>query len=400
MSAEPDAILADARALLPDLIRLRRHIHRRPEVGLTLPETQKSILDALADLDLNITTGNRLSSIVAVLNGGSPGRTVLLRADMDALKMREATGLEYASEIDGAMHACGHDCHSAMLVGAARLLCKRRHDFSGRIIFAFQPGEEGYAGARMMIEEGLLDRHGKPDAAFAIHISPTHASGEIATRKGPTMAGAGTFQILVKGRGGHPAMPHQAIDPIPIAAEVILALQTYVTRRVRASEPAVVTVTTVQAGSTEVTAIPATATLTGTIRASSEETRLQLFGAVRSLAENIAAAHGAAAETTIDEGYPPLVNHAEIVDAVGETVRRLLGASQFRLLAAPIMPSEDFTYILQRVPGAIAFLGARPEGPGPWANVHTPQFVVEESAMAVGSALHAAMALCLLERKS
>jgi hippurate hydrolase len=176
------------------------------------------------------------------------------------------------------------------------------------------------------------------------------------------MAGAGTFKIVVKGRGGHPAMPHQAVDPIPIAAEIVLALQTYVTRRVRASEPAVVTVTTLQAGSIEVTAIPATATLNGTIRAATEETRLLLFSAVRSLSENIAAAHGAAAETAIDEGYPPLINHSEIVAAVGAISRRMFGEDRFRLLPAPIMPSEDFAYILERVPGAIAFLGARPEG--------------------------------------
>jgi amidohydrolase len=400
MTADLEAILAGARDLLPDMVRLRRRIHRRPEVGLALPETQTMILDALADLDFDITTGSRLSSIIAVLNGRSPGRTVLLRADMDALKLREATGLDYASEIEGAMHACGHDCHTAMLVGAAHLLSERKHDFSGRVIFAFQPGEEGYAGARIMIEEGLLDRYGKPDAAFAIHISPTDPSGEVKTRAGPTMAGAGTFKIVVKGRGGHPGMPHQAIDPIPIAAEIVLALQTYVTRRVKASEPAVVTVTTLQAGSIEVTAIPATATLSGTIRAAADETRLLLFSAVRSLAENIAAAHGAAAEIAIEEGYPPLINHVEIVEAVGETSRRMLGEDRFRVLPAPIMPSEDFAYVLERVPGAMAFLGARPEGPGAVANVHTPQFAVDEAAMAVGAALHAAMALRLLDRRS
>jgi hippurate hydrolase len=398
MAGDLKAVLAEAQALLPDIVRLRRRIHRCPEVGLALPETQRTILDALADLNLDITTGSRLSSIVAILNGRAPGRTVLLRADMDALKMREATGLDYASEIDGAMHACGHDCHAAMLVGAARLLSARRQDFSGRIIFAFQPGEEGYAGARMMIEEGLLDRHGAPDAAFAIHISPTDSSGEVATRSGPAMAGAGTFRILVQGRGGHPALPHRAIDPIPVAAEIVLALQTYVTRRVRASEPAIVTVTAFQSGSAEVGAIPATATLTGTIRAVCEETRLMLFSAVRSLADHIAAAHGAQAQVDIEEGYPPVVNHPDVVDAVAETCRQAFGKERFRLLPAPIMPSEDFSYILARIPGAIAFLGARLEGKDPPANVHTPQFTVDESAMAVGVALHSAVALRLLER--
>src|SRR5215813_15163406 len=200
MSRDTKELLDEARKLLPEVVRLRRQIHRHPEVGLTLPHTQGAIIDALGDLNLQITTGKELSSVVAVLEGRSPGRTALLRADMDALKIREATGLDYASEIDGAMHACGHDTHTAMLVGAARLLAMYRDHMSGRVIFAFQPGEEGYAGARLMIEEGLLDRYGTPDAAFAIHITPRQPSGAVFSRPGPVMAGAGTFRIVVKGR--------------------------------------------------------------------------------------------------------------------------------------------------------------------------------------------------------
>jgi amidohydrolase len=397
MSRDTKALLDEARKLLPDVIRLRRRIHHCPEIGLTLPHTQGTIIDALGDLNLQITTGKELSSVVAVLAGRSPGRTVLLRADMDALKIREATALDYASEIDGAMHACGHDGHTAMLVGAARLLAMHRDHIAGRIIFAFQPGEEGYAGARLMIEEGLLDRYGRPDAAFAIHITPRHPSGEVFTRPGTLMAGAGVFRIIIKGCAGHPAEPHHALDPIPIASEVVLALQTYVTRRVKAFEPAVVTVTAIQAGSHEVGAIPETATLTGTIRAVSEETLDRLYKAVRELAVNIASAHGAEAEVRVDPGYPPVVNDPDVVDTIGEVSRELLGKDHFRLLPTPIMPSEDFSYILQRVPGAMAFLGARPDGQDPVADVHSPQMILNEDAMAVGVALHAAMALHLLE---
>ena len=398
MSQDPESLLDEARRFLPDVVRLRRQIHRRPEVGLTLPQTQDAIIDAIGDLNLQISTGKQLSSVVAVLEGRSPGRTVLLRADMDALKIREATGLDYASEIDGAMHACGHDGHTAMLVGAARLLAAHRDRFAGRIIFAFQPGEEGYAGARLMIEEGLLDRYGAPDAAFAIHITPRHPSGEVFSRPGPVMAGAGTFRIVIKGRAGHPAEPHHAVDPIPIASEVVLALQTYVTRRIKVFEPAVVTVTAIQAGSHEVGAIPEAATLTGTIRAVSEETRVHLFGSVRDLAIKIASAHGAEAEVRVDPGYPPVVNDPGVVETVSEVSQGLLGKDHFRLLPTPIMPSEDFSYILQRVPGAMAFLGARPEGQGPVADVHSPQMILNEDAMVVGVALHAAVALRLLAR--
>jgi amidohydrolase len=398
MSQNPEALLGEAGKILPEVVRLRREIHRRPEIGLTLPHTQSAVIDALDDLDLEITRGKELSSVVAVLEGRSPGRTVLLRADMDALKIREATGLDYASEIDGAMHACGHDGHTAMLAGAARLLANHRDRIAGRIIFAFQPGEEGYAGARLMIEEGLLDRYGTPDAAFAIHVSPRDPSGEVFTRPGTLMAGAGTFRIAIKGRAGHPAEPHHAVDPIPIASEVVLALQTYVTRRVKAFEPAVLTVTSMQAGSHEVGAIPEAADFSGTIRAVSEETRIRLFAAVRELAINIASAHGAEAEVRVDAGYPPVVNDPGVVEAVGEISRGLLGKEHFRLLPTPIMPSEDFSYILQRVPGAMAFLGARPEGHGPVADVHSPHMIFDEHAMAVGVALHAAVALHLLDR--
>jgi amidohydrolase len=397
MTDDPKPLLDAAQKLLPDVIQLRRRIHRRPEIGLTLPHTQSAIIDALGDLNLQITPGKQLSSVVAVLEGRSPGRTVLLRADMDALKMREATGLDYASEIDGAMHACGHDAHTAMLVGAAQLLAKHRNHIAGRVIFAFQPGEEGYAGAQLMIEEGLLDRYGAPDTAFAIHITPRQPSGALFSRPGPVMAGAGTFRIVIKGRAGHPAEPHHAVDPIPIASEVVLALQTYVTRRVKAFEPAVVTVTAIQAGSHELGAIPEAATLTGTIRAVSEETRIHLFGAVRELAANIASAHGAEAEVRVEPGYPPVVNDPDVVEKVGEVSRGLVGKDHFLLLPTPIMPSEDFSYILQRVRGAMAFLGARPENQDNVADVHSPQMILNEDAMTVGIALHAAVALRLLD---
>ncbi|MGE5216971.1 MAG: M20 metallopeptidase family protein [Chloroflexota bacterium] len=392
------ALLEDAKRMLAETVWLRRQLHRRPETGLNLPQTQAAVRAALNGLGLEIFLGKQLSSVVAVLNGAQPGKTVLLRADMDALPLREATGLDYSSEIDGAMHACGHDFHTAMLVGAALLLAARRDRLAGRVIFAFQPGEEGYAGARLMIEEGLLERHGKPAAAFALHVAPTQPCGEISTRTGSVMAGAGNFSIVVHGRGGHPALPHQAIDPIPIAAEIVMALQTYVTRRTKVFEPAVLTVSSLRAGSAEVSAIPSTATLNGTIRAVAEETRLQLFDAVRDLAANIAAAHGASVAVEIEPGYPPVRNDGEVVGVVGEVTKRLLGPERFHLLPAPIMPSEDFAYILERVPGAMVFLGSRPVGPEPVAHVHSPQLLLNEDALAVGVALHCAWAMCFASR--
>ena len=389
-------MLDEAQGLLKGVVALRRVLHRRPEVGLNLPATQRTVLDALAGLDIKIRLGDGLSSIVAVLEGRAPGPTVLLRADMDALPIQEATGLDFASEIGGVMHACGHDAHTAMLVGAARLLARRRHQMIGRVVFAFQPGEEGYAGARMMIEEGLLEAGGTPDAAFAIHISAVDPSGEVATRPGPLMAGVAVFKITIRGRGGHPAAPHLAIDPIPIASEIVLALQAHVARRVDVADPAVVTVAFMQAGAPTVAAIPDTATLAGSIRAISETTRARVVDGLRRVAETIASAHNAEAEVTTWLGYPSLINDAAIVKTIGELTRSVLGPQRFRILAAPDMASEDFSYILQRIPGAMVFLGARRDAEAPAEDVHSPRMVLDEEAMAAGVAFHAAVALHVL----
>src|SRR5262245_47624794 len=224
-----DGVLDDARGLLDDAVDLRRRIHRQPELGLDLPKTQATVLEALEGLPLKVSTGISTTSVVAVLDGDEPGPTVLLRGDMDALPMPEDTGLDYASSVDGTMHACGHDAHVAMLAGAARLLTERRGSFHGRIAFMFQPGEEGFHGARYMLEEGLLgqvaDGASPVSFAFAIHQTPTIPSGAIATRGNSFLASADTLLVKVRGRGGHASMPHHALDPIPIACEIVMALQ-------------------------------------------------------------------------------------------------------------------------------------------------------------------------------
>src|SRR6266581_564610 len=240
-----DGLLDDARELQPRTVALRRSLHRHPEVGLQLPRTQQAILDAIGDLGLQVRTGSSVTSVVAVLDGASPGPTVLLRGDMDALPLHEDTGLAFASEVEGAMHACGHDTHVAMLLGAARLLLERRADLPGRVILMFQPGEEGFGGAQVMIDEGLLDAAAsaggeRPTGALAIHIATEYPSGEIHLRPGPEMASTDVIRITVRGRGGHASAPHTSVDPIVVAAEIVLGLQTMVTRRVDVFDPAVV----------------------------------------------------------------------------------------------------------------------------------------------------------------
>lgn len=212
------ALLDEARTLLPGVIEVRRELHRHPEIGLELPATQARILAALDGLSLDVRTGEATTSVIATLEGGRPGPTILLRADMDGLPLQEDTGLPFASEVPGAMHACGHDTHVAMLVGAARLLAARRDELAGRVLFMFQPGEEGYHGARVMLDEGLLHDASLPTGAFAIHIGTRYRSGTVNLRRGPLLASGDTIRITVRGSGGHASAPHHAVDPIAVAA--------------------------------------------------------------------------------------------------------------------------------------------------------------------------------------
>src|SRR5436309_6872303 len=388
-------ILRDARAVLDDTIQLRRRIHRQPEVGLSVPRTQAAVLEALAGLGLDVGTGQRTTSVIARLTGARPGPTILLRADMDALPMQEETGLPFASEVKGAMHACGHDAHTAMLVGAARLLAGRRDALAGSVLFMFQPGEAGYHGARVMLEEGLLDGTPPPTAAFALHVTHRLTAGAIAARSGSAMASGDTLQIVVRGRGGHASAPHDCLDPIPIACEIVQAFQTLVTRRVHVFDPAVVTVAKIEAGPTR-NGIADTASLLGTIRAVSEATRERVLDGVRRVAEGIAAAHGAEAAVELIRGYPVTVNDAAFADFVLDTARELLGSEVVHATSHPIMASEDFSYVLQRVRGAIANLSTRP-ATGPAFPNHSPRMLLNESALAAGIAMHVAVALRFLE---
>ncbi len=402
-AAAPADLLADAGALLDDVVALRRDLHRHPELGLDLPRTQARVLEALDGLPLTIALGDRQSSIVADLEGERPGPTVLLRADMDALPMAEDTGLDYASLVDGAMHACGHDAHTAMLAGAARLLADRRGELAGRVRLFFQPGEEGGGGAEIGIADGILDAAGEGAAgeggdsvsyAFAIHQTPSIPSSMVATRPGPLLASADTFQVTVRGRGGHASMPHHANDPIPVACEIVQAVQTWVTRRVDVFTPAVITVARILAGSTT-NVIPDTARLDGTIRAVSPGVRAEAHAAVRRIAEHVAAAHDMAADVELADGYPVTVNDAAAAADTLATARWLLGDDKAVESPSPVMGAEDFSYILERVPGAMAFLGTRPEGVSPEAAApnHSNRMVMDEAAMATGVALYAAVAL-------
>jgi amidohydrolase len=377
-------------------IDLRRRLHRQPEIGLHLPRTQATVLEAFADLPVEVITGKSVSSVVGVLRGARPGPTYLLRGDMDALPVQEDTGLPFASEVPGVMHACGHDTHVAMLLGAARLLAERRDELAGQVVFMVQPGEEGFHGARYMLEEGLLDvvPEAPVSGAFALHISSTLASGSVNVRPGPMMAAADQWRMTVRGRGGHASEPHAAADPIPVAAEIVLALQSLVTRRVDVFDPAVVTVAHIEAGSTN-NVIPDTAFLEGTIRTLSAARRADVVASVGRVATHVGAAHGLTVEYEHEQGYPVTVNDVDATAQVLDAAAELLGDRASCLLPAPLMGAEDFSYVLQRVPGAMAFLGACPPGLDPEtapAN-HSNLVVFDEEPLPAGVALYAQMAM-------
>ncbi|MFC4495097.1 M20 family metallopeptidase [Streptomyces ovatisporus] len=394
------SLLEEARRLLPEAIAVRRSLHRSPELGLHLPRTQQTVLDSLARLPLTLTTGKRLSSVVAVLEGTRPGPSVLLRGDMDGLPLHEETGLEFTSRLPGAMHACGHDLHVAMLIGAAGLLSARRSQLRGRVVFMFQPAEESGGGAAPMIDEGVLEPPGGPPVnfAFALHVTPRLETGAVGLRPGPLFASSDRIHIRLRGRGGHAAAPHLALDPVPVACALVQELQTMVARTVPVFDPAVVTISRIQAGSTT-NVIPHTADLHGTLRTLTPARRRAVRHSLERLVRHVAAAHGAEASLDLTEGYPPLLNDPAATDTVLHTAAELLAPGLVRTLPEPVMASEDFAYVLERVPGVMALLGARPghlpEGAST-PDCHSSQVVFDEQSMTTGMALHAAVALTCL----
>jgi len=389
-------LLQDACGIADRITALRRAIHAEPELGLETPKTLAKVKAELADLPLEWREGSSCTGAVAVLNTGKQGPSVLLRGDMDALPMPEETGLEFASTVPGRMHACGHDTHTAMLAGAARILSRRADTLPGEVRFMFQPGEEGYHGARFMLDDGLLDP--LPDAAFALHIMPNAPHGAIGSRAGTLLASADTLEIAVVGRGGHASMPHQTRDPVPVACEIVMALQTMITRRFEATEAVVVTVTQLDAG-TAFNVISDRALLKGTIRTLSPEKRHAVWADIRRVADNIAAAHDCKAEVTVTEGFPPTVNDERAV-ALAEAVATSLPDGEFLRLPTPIMGAEDFSYVLEKVPGMMAFLGVAGEGAdlAQCCAIHSTRMMVDESVLPRGTAFLAGCATRFLDR--
>jgi amidohydrolase len=403
-------LLDSATAIAADIVALRRSIHAEPELGLHTPLTQAKVRAALAHLPLEWRSGPSTTGEVAVLKGAKPaiaGRgRVLLRGDMDALPMPEQTGLEFASTIEGRMHACGHDTHTAMLAGAAEILAARQADLAGEVMFMFQPGEEGYHGARFMLDDGLLGGENSsrtddplPDAAFALHIMPNARHGMVAGRPGALMAAADQFEITVQGRGGHASMPHDTLDPVPAACAIVTALQAMVTRRFNAADAVVVTVTRLDAGTAH-NVIANHATLRGTMRTLSRGNRQLVHRLLAETAQGIAAAHGVTADIEITEGFPVTICDERAVALGRAATHDMLGPDSWKDLPAPIMGAEDFSYVLEKVPGAMFFLGVAPSGED-WSQccgIHSSRMMVDETALPLGTAVLAGCAMRFLEQ--
>ena len=392
----PADLLAEATALADELAALRHDLHRIPEIGLELPRTQARVLEALEGLGLEVTTGTGLSSVVAVLRGAHPGPSVLLRGDMDALPVTEDSGEAFTSEHTGVMHACGHDLHVAGLVGAARLLAARRDQLAGSVVLMFQPGEEGNHGARLMIEEGVLDAAGeRVVAAYGVHVvSSMIGTGQVTGRPGTAMAAADQMYVSVQGRGGHGSMPHLAADPVTVAAEIVLALQTAVTRQFDAHDPVVVSVGRIAAGTVD-NVIPGTAEIDATVRTFSPEQHAVIPDRLIRVVEHIAAAHGLTADVNYVRGYPVTVNDPAEVARAARVTAQLAGEGRFETAQRPVSGAEDFSYVLQQVPGAFLFVGATPTGADPATAPynHSAHARFDDSALPLSAALLAALAL-------
>lgn len=389
-------ITDQAKEIQKDLTELRHSIHREPEIGLHLPKTQEKVVRALQGTGIEITTGESLSSVVGVLRGANPGPTVLLRGDMDALPVLEQTDVGYRSRVDGAMHACGHDLHTSMLVGAAILLDSHREDLAGNVVFMFQPGEEGFDGAGKMLEEGVLSASGEtPEAAYALHVmSANWPNGTFTTRPGAMMAASDEFVVTVVGSGGHGSAPHLAKDPVPVACEMVIALQTYVTRNIDPFEAVVITVGSFHAG-TKRNIIPDTAHFEATIRTFSQATREKVARDVVRICKGIGHAHGVEVEAEYITEYPVTVNDANEVSFVSNVITRTFGADRFAMMANPVAAAEDFSRILASVPGAMVFLGAAPPDQDfrVAPNNHSAFARFEDNVLSDGAALYAELAM-------
>jgi len=397
-------ITEDAKDLQDDLVRLRHDLHRQPEIGLHLPRTQEKVLKALDGLPFEVTLGKETTSVTAVLRGGNPGAgaqrpAVLLRADMDGLPVQEKTGVDFTSQADGAMHACGHDLHTSMLAGAATLLAEKRNQLQGDVVLMFQPGEEGCDGASYMLREGVLDAAGpRVQAAYGMHVfSSLEPHGTFCTKPGVMLSASDGLEVTVLGAGGHGSAPHSAKDPVTVAAEMVTALQVMVTRQFNMFDPVVLSVGVLHAG-TKRNIIPESARIEATIRTFSEASRLKMMDAVPRLLKGIAAAHGVEVAVDYLQEYPLTITSEDETHTAEKVITELFGERRLSRWATPLSGSEDFSRVLAEVPGTFVGLSAVAPGADHTASPfnHSPYATFDDAVLADGAALYAELAISRL----
>jgi amidohydrolase len=385
MSDGEPQLHGDIDEIMPGVIADRRHLHMHPELGFQEFETSKFVAERLASLDVDdMRTGVGKTGVTALMRGtavNGNGKTLLLRADMDALPIEEENDVEYKSQNPGVMHACGHDAHTSILLGVARLLSERRGQFGGTVKLFFQPAEEGLGGAMAMINDGALEDP-KPDAALGLHIWQSGDTGVVEAPGGIAMVGGDGFTITVKGKGGHGAQPHLTVDPITIGAQIITALQTVVSRERTPTMPAVVTIGALHAGKAS-NVIPETAVMTGTIRSVTEEQRTLLARRVTEIAEGVGAAMRAEVDIAIKWGVPALVNDPEMARLVRSAAAEVVGPDNAVEGELKVV-SEDMAEVLNRIPGCFFFVGSRITERGLTYGHHHPRFDIDETALAIG----------------
>lgn len=361
--------------LVPEITEWRREIHRHPELGYEVQRTAGFVAEKLREFGIDeVVEGIGRTGVVGVIKGREGGPCIGLRADMDALPIIEASGADWASTVDGTMHACGHDGHTAMLLGAARALADSR-DFTGSVALIFQPAEEGGAGGEAMVKDGLMERF-SIDEVYGMHNMPGMPIGEFAIRPGPLMACADQFDITVEGLGGHAAMPHNCIDTVVVASHIVLALQSIVSRNVRPTDPLVVSVTTVNVEGDAYNVIPQQVHIKGTLRAYEEEVRLMAKQRLHEIAERTASVYNAKAMVEYDDGYPPTVNDPEKTKFCVDVARAVAGSDKVDDDRPPVMGAEDFSYMLKERPGAFIFIGN-----GDSASLHHPEYDFDDRAI-------------------
>jgi amidohydrolase len=391
MATKTEALRRDAEALEQTLVSDRRHLHQNPELSFEEVQTSAFVQERLRDLNIPFTAGIGGYGVVANLQGHRPGPVVALRADMDALPIQEANDVPYASKVPGVMHACGHDVHTASLLGVAALLRSRTQEFSGTVRFLFQPAEEKLpGGASLMIRDGAL-ANPTPQAIYGQHVMPLLPAGTVGFRSGRYMASADEIRLTIRGKGGHAAMPHLNTDSVLIASHIVVALQQVVSRRANPTLPSVLSFGHI-IGEGAYNVLPNDVRLRGTFRTMDETWRAQAHALIREIASGTASAMGAICDVEIDRGYPMLFNHPEPTALARSTAEAYLGPQQVVDLDL-WMAAEDFAFYAQEIPASFYRLGTRNEAKGWVSSVHTSTFDVDESALPLGAGLMAAIAL-------